>query len=123
MIATDIKQIITSLEQSIKDSQWSQNKVTECDRDTQDILHSIELDPLTKNERNKLATRLKAVRIERRKNKDVVEINEPVVTFLSSDKGRQLLNLLREVLGKTRKIEEYHSNRTYKPRVAKQIHG
>lgn len=117
MISHDIKTIITSFEQAKRDYQWAYSKVGECDKETSDILHSLELDALNRNQRNKLATRLRRVRIERREHKNIVEMNDPVVTFVDSDKGRQMLNLLKEALGKTRKIEEYHSTRVYKKRL------
>ena len=45
---------------------------------------------------------------------------EPLVQFLESDKGKNLLNLMREALGKTRKVEERLETRTYVPRVLPQ---
>lgn len=56
----------------------------------------------------------------RRECKDTVEILEPLVQFLESDKGKNLLNLVREALGKTRKVEERMETRTYIPRVLEQ---
>lgn len=44
-------------------------------------------------------------------------ILEPLVQYLNTDKGRQLVNLLKEVLGKTRKAEEKIESRVYYPRV------
>lgn len=117
MISQEIKTIIASFDKAKADYKWAYEQVGRYDQETQDILHSLELDPLTKNERNKIATRLKKVRITRRENKDVVEINEPIVMFLDSEKGRQMINLLREALGKTRKIEEYHQKRAYHKRI------
>lgn len=117
MISQDIKNIISAFETVQSDYAQSSENISLCDRETQDILHSLELDNLAISERNKMATRLRRVRIQRRENKDVYETTEPVVTFLASDKGRQMVNLLREVLGKTRKIEEYHQRRTYRKKV------
>ena len=42
---------------------------------------------------------------------------EPLMQFLDSDKGRQMMNLMKEVLGKTRKVEEKMEDRVYYPRV------
>lgn len=44
-------------------------------------------------------------------------ILELLVQYLNTDKGRQLVNLIKEVLGKTRKAEEKMENRVYYPRV------
>lgn len=49
--------------------------------------------------------------------KDTAEILEPLVQFLDSDKGKNMMNLLREALGRTRKAEERMGNRVYHPRV------
>lgn len=117
MLSDEIKSIIASFEQAKQEYRDAKEAVNLFDKETQDILHSLELDDLTRNERNKKATRLRRVRISRRENKNLVEQNEPLVTFLESDKGRQMLNLLREVLGKTRKIEKYHATRVYHKRI------
>lgn len=37
--------------------------------------------------------------------------------FLDSEKGKNLMNLVREVLGKTRRVEERMETRVYVPRV------
>ena len=47
------------------------------------------------------------------RDRDTVEILEPLVQFLERDKGKNLLNLVREALGKTRKVEERMETRTY----------
>ena len=90
------------------------------DRLTQDFLHKLELDGLDYKERAKVATQLAKCRQARRECKDTVEILEPLVQFLESDKGKNLLNLVREALGKTRKVEERMETRTYIPRVLEQ---
>lgn len=87
------------------------------DRLTQDYLHKLELDGLSYSERAKVATKLQSCRQLRREHKDTAEILEPLVQFVDSDKGRNMMNLLREALGKTRKAEERMENRVYHPRV------
>jgi len=119
MLAQDIKDILTAFAQAERDYTYSYEQAGLRDKETQDILHSLELDVLDKNQRNKLATRLQRVRRERRQHKDMAEANYPIVEFLRSDKGRNMINLLKEVLGKTRKVEEYHKTRTYRKRIVK----
>ena len=46
-----------------------------------------------------------------------MEILEPLVQFLDSERGKNLMNLMRETLGKTRRVEKSMENRTYFPRV------
>lgn len=77
----------------------------------------MELDGLDYKERAKVATALAKCRQQRRNCKDTVEVLEPLVQFLESDKGKNLYNLVREALGKTRKVEERMETRKYVPRV------
>lgn len=56
----------------------------------------------------------------RRECKDTVEVLESLVDFLESEKGKHLLNLMREVLGRTHKAEERMGTRVYVPRVLEQ---
>lgn len=108
------------LEGSQKDYTWNANEVVRMDRLTQDYLHKLELDGLDYGERAKVATQLSKCRQLRRESKDTTQVLEPLVQFLDSEKGKQLFNLLREVLGKTRKVEERMATRSYHPRVLKE---
>lgn len=112
-----IEEICGLLETAQKDYTWNAEKIREMDMLTQDYLHSLELDGLKYEERAKIATQLAKCRQERREHKDTVQILEPLIQYLDSEKGKQLFNLLREVLGKTRKAEERMENRVYFPRV------
>lgn len=105
------------MEDAQKDYAWNYEEVNRMDRLTQDYLHSLELDGLDYKERAKVATALARCRQQRRNCKDTVEVLEPLVQFLESDKGKTLYNLVREALGKTRKVEERMKTRTYVPRV------
>lgn len=116
-ISESIKAIITLFGQASADHKYSYDRVNILDRETQDILHSLELDSLSQNERSRITTRLVRVRRERRVHKDLAQATEPLATFLESDRGRQMCNLLGEALGKTRKVENYHKTRTYKKKV------
>lgn len=99
------------------DYAWHYEEVNRLDRLTQDYLHKLELDGLDYRERAKVATQLARCRQDRRDSKDMVEILSPLITFLESDKGRNLMNLMKEVLGKTRRVESRMENRYYIPRV------
>lgn len=85
---------------------------------TQDFLHAIEFEPYAE-ERSKIATKMKASRMVRRQNKDIVEELEPIVEFIDAPQNRRTINQLSELLGKVRKVENYHENRVYHPRVEK----
>lgn len=114
-----------------RDYDIASEMVSQCDKLTQDLLHRLELESLSTNEKNKIATQLKYCRKDRRYWKDIVEELESFVTMfnqteasLSDNKkkaeveaNRRFINMLRETLGKTRKQESYHANRSYKPRI------
>lgn len=108
------------MEDAKSDYTWNYGEVNRMDRLTQDYLHKLELEDLDYQERAKIATQLRRCRQARRACKDMVEVLEPLVQFLESDKGKNLLNLVREALGKTRKVEERMETRTYIPRVLEQ---
>lgn len=105
------------LEDAQKDYAWSCDERERMDDLTQDYLHKLELDGLDYKERAKVATQLMKCRQARRECKDTIEVLEPLMQFLYSDKGKSLYNQFREILGKTRKVEKSMENRTYIPRV------
>ena len=118
-----ISDFITMMEDTKKDYQWNYEEVGRLDLLTQDYLHKLELDNLNYRERAKVATKLASCRQSRREHKDMVEVLEPLVNFMESDKGKSLLNLLREALGKTRKVEGRMGNRVYITRVLDETKG
>ena len=81
---------------------------------TQDILHDLELGDLNYKERAKVATKLAGARRERRVEKDTIEELEDFVSWYTDPVTKRVLDQLRNVLGKVRKQEEYHENRSYK---------
>jgi hypothetical protein len=87
------------------------------DRITQDYLHKLELEGLNCRERSKIATQLAHNRQARRKHKDAVEELEPIVEFFEEPKNRNVLNAMAQLLGQIRKVENYHQNRFYVPKV------
>lgn len=84
---------------------------------TQDYLHKLELGNLDYKQRARMATKIAKCRQERRDSKDTVQILQPLMDYLDSDKGKQAINLMRETLGKTRKAEQQMLTRTYRARV------
>ena len=87
---------------------------------TQDYLHSLELDNLKYEERNKVATKLATNRKDRRYFKDRVEEYEPIVKFLNEQKNKNVVNQFKQVLGECRRAENYHKDRFYIPKVLKE---
>lgn len=99
------------------DYEWNREEVNRLDKLTQDYLHQLELDGLDYNQRAKVATQLARCRQLRRVSKDTVEVLEPLIVFLDSEKGHGMMSFMREVLGKTRKVEERKKTRTYRYKV------
>ena len=99
------------------DYEWNRSEVNRLDRLTQDYLHQLELHDLGYHDRAKVATKIADCRKLRRASKDTVEILEPFIEFIDSEKGRQTMNLMREALGKTRKTEKFMETRTYRYKV------
>lgn len=116
-LSDSISEICKLLESAPKDYAWNMEQATEMDRLTQDYLHMLELNGLKYEERAKVATKIARCRQQRRVYKDTAQTLEPLARYLSSDKGKQVFNMMREVLGQTRKIEEHMTTRKYFPRV------
>lgn len=112
-----ISDFLTMMDNAKSDYEWNNAELKRMDALTQDYLHSLELDGLGYKDRAKMATKLAECRRERREHKDMVQCLEPLVNFLDSEKGKQTINLMREALGKTRKIEAYMETRRYFRRV------
>ena len=92
--------------------------VGEQDKIKCDILHKIELNDDYDN-RCKSATELKNCLKERSYYKDIVEETEPIVAFMESKECAKALNQMKELLGKLRAAESYHTNRSYRPRSSR----
>ena len=84
---------------------------------TQDYLNLLELNGLNYHERSKIATKLVTNRQARRTYKDAVEELQPIVEFFEDPKNKAFLNSMSQLLGQIRKIENYHQNRHYVPKV------
>lgn len=115
-----ISDFLAMMDNAKSDYEWNNAEMKRMDALTQDYLHSLELDGLGYKDRAKMATKLAECRRERREHKDMVQCLEPLVNFLDSEKGKQTINLMREALGKTRKIEAYMETRRYFRRVLKE---
>lgn len=105
------------VENTLRDYRWNYEEVNRLEKLTQDYLHALELSGAAYKERAKIATKLAEARKMRRASKDTVAILTPLVEFLDTDRGKDMMNMMREVLGKTRKVEEQLSRRTYRNRV------
>jgi hypothetical protein len=117
MQSIDLESIIKALDRVRPDYEFCYEQVGLCEKKQSDILHELEIENLTQNERNKRATKLRDVRRERRRNKDAMELNERLYVYLTGQDGTRMLNQLKNILGEMRRIEEKHRTRTYRKRV------
>ncbi len=112
-----LSEFLNFVDQCCAEYKTAYEAVNEEDKRLQDLLHEMEF-ASDKAERNRVATKLQNSRRRRRKNKDIVKLNEQVVKFFDDKSSRDTLNKLRQLLGRQRKEEEYlFSERTYTPRV------
>ena len=93
------------------------DKIDLANKATQDMLHKIEFSK-DYRERGRAATQLHYIREDRRHYKDIKEETEIVVSYYEENK--KAVERLKKTLGELRKIEKYHENRSYKPRVIKE---
>lgn len=108
-----IADFLLLLEQDKIKSGWAQDQLVKCDKATQDLLHELELGEY--KDRGRVATKLSQVRKDRRFYKDLVEEAEITANWLENNK-KQVENL-KFALGKMRKVEGYHKDRKYYPRI------
>lgn len=116
-ISSLLSDAITFLRDCEKEYQYNFDKVGEQDKKQNDLLHFLELDKTEYSERCKTATQLRHCLLERRYYKDRAEERAPIAEFLADPQNKKLLDSLGRVLGEIRKVERYHANRSYSPRV------
>jgi len=91
--------------------------VGEKDKAFNDYRHALELEGPLYRERARMATKLQASLIDRRKSKDAVEIMEPLYIFIENEENKRFVHKLQNVLGDMRRREEKMSKRVYHKRV------
>ena len=111
-----ISTFIELMDSAKSDYYWNSDEVARLNRLQQDYLHKLELEGLDYRERAKVATKLMKCRQDRRDSKDMVATLQPLVDFLESDKGKNMMNLRKEVLGRTRRVAKGRECRRYIPR-------
>ena len=106
---------ISSFLKFLKDIQTDYNIALEtekeADRETQDILHRLELGNDSYHTMAQMSKTIKSVRMERRKAKDARSEAEPVIRWLKE--SPQSVHALEQLLGEVRKIEKSNTNRHY----------
>ena len=116
-LSQQISGFLQLLDQAQKDYILSQSEITRLDQLTQDYLHLLELQDRDYHNLAQVATSIKQCRINRRQHKDNIVLLEPLVTLLSSEKGKLIISQLQQTLGAVRKAERAAQDRHYSPRV------
>lgn len=124
-----LSEFLTFYDEAIRAYSYCYDQVNACDKLKCDLLHKIELGLYEdKNEEKRIQTQLKYCLKDRRYYKDRVEELEPFIKlFDCKDKDREVITKscstaikhLKQSLGDIRRAEDYHANRTYKPRILK----
>lgn len=132
-VSKKLSEFLNFYDEAISTYNYCFTKVNECDKLKCDLLHKIELGQVVdRNEEKRIQTQLKYCLRDRRYYKDRVEELEPfVMLFIGKDKDRETIvrqctasmNHMRQALGSVRRAENYHTNRTYKPRILKDTFG
>ena len=132
-VSKKLEDFIEFYDEAINTYKYAYDMVNQCDKLKCDLLHKIELGLYEDtNEEKRIQTQLKYCLKDRRYYKDRVEELEPFANlFLSKEKERenitrtcsQAINHIKNTLGSIRKAEEYHKERTYKPRILKDTYG
>jgi hypothetical protein len=132
-VSKNLSDFLSFYDEAISAYKYYYEKVNECDKLKCDLLHKIELGQYEdRNEEKRIQTQLKYCLKDRRYYKDRVEELEPFAElFLSKEKDREnvtktcvnAVNYIKNTLGNVRKAEDYHRERTYKPRILKDTYG
>lgn len=112
----ELKRFLDFVKESQDLYETAKKNMQQEDRRLQDFLHAIEFEPTAKK-RSKVCTRLHKSREERRRYKDLVEETEDLVKFFEEPQNKKTLDKMVQLLGKLRKVEKYHRERSYYPRV------
>lgn len=116
MVSEEIKRFLDFVDESRNVYDTAMESMKQEDKKPQDFLHAVEFEASAK-ERSKICTRLHKSRNDRRRYKDTVEEREDLVMFFHDPQHKKTLEQLPQLLGRVRKVERYHADRTYTPRV------
>lgn len=114
-----ITEFLNFLSQAQSHYSFCLDELSKQDKLTQDYLHSLELDELKCRERSKIATQLSINRKDRRYYKDRIEELQSLMEWLDKPENKKAIRSLEQALGAVRRMENYHKNRFYVPKVLK----
>lgn len=111
-----IKSFLDFINECQEPNAMAYDGVGEEDKRHQDLIHAIEFeeDP---DKIAQIGMRIHQNGVERRVYKDIYEVTSPVVEFARDPQNKKTLNSAQQLLGEVRKVEKYHENRVYIPRI------
>lgn len=116
MTTAMLERILNDLRDSETELSIAHTELKQCDDETQDILHDMELNSHTYHERAQLASKLVEVRQKRRVAKNTIELLQPLATWINAN--AKPIQQLKTVLGDMRKIDVKQANRQYYPKTS-----
>lgn len=132
-ISKKLSDFLSFYDEAVNAYKYCYEKVNECEKLECDLKHKLELGRYNdRNEEKRIQTQLKYCLRDRRYYKDRVEELAPfVLLFQAQDKDKEnivrqcsaAINHMKQSLGSVRKAENYHADRSYKPRILKDAFG
>lgn len=123
LISENVSDFLDFLRESEQLARISEENEQEANDSTQDILHKLEIQPVSYHEAARLARKLAEVRQSRRMAKDIYNTVSLIVQW--AEENKNVVKSLERLLGDVRKAEKFMRNRTYTPKtvVLKEVGG
>lgn len=115
MISKGLESFLNYLRETEQLSRFAFADEQQANDETQDILHSLELEEHNYHSTAHLAERLKEVRKKRRAAKDMIAQTAPIIEWIEHNKS--VIKTLEQVLGRVRKEEKNADGRIYTPKT------
>ena len=121
-ISEQVKGFLDFVDECRELNSMAYDGVGEEDKRHQDLMHEIEFEDNPKKIAEK-GMRIHQNRVQHRVYKDMYEVTFPVIEFVREPQNKKALDSARQLLGRIRKVEKYHENRVYIPRIKEDSHG
>ncbi len=115
-ISEQVKGFLDFVDECRELNSMAYDGVGEEDKRHQDLMHEIEFEDNPKKIAE-IGMRIHQNRVQRRVYKDMYEVTFPVIEFVREPHNKKALDSARQLLGRIRKVEKYHENRVYIPRI------
>jgi hypothetical protein len=109
-----VQDVICVLTEAAAYHQAAKKEEVSLEKETQDMLHALEITELSDKEKISLANDLGEIRRKRRGTKDFMELITPLLTFSENNKG--LINELESIQSHMKETVKGWETRTYKVR-------